>query len=359
MQIDDPVYGSGHGDLRGRYEDGAYIAAPNVGSTMPLDGSQAPIDDNSLAEDIVVPAIAPQSAYSSRILTHFWKQRQILSHAPAAQSVTSLRSDQLISLPPNYHAAEHDWRNHILSTSPHPAQVSSISHSDTLRILEQCRRLLKRNTNIDSRVSQWVWALLARAGEAGTMTNDEVAVVRELGKRAIWVSCGFQGEHIAKATEAFGGEEEEEEAEVEQSQEWTRDESQSPILKPQIANAKIVVKKGPNDEQTRLETLATGMLSGGRDEGLNGALRTRPELESNPDALQKARERVLSDLAAEQPDEIPPHIEPEEDDVRVIEESQTAPDSNTRATLDMIILIAGEVYGQRDLLEFRDVWTTA
>jgi len=30
--------------------------------------------------------------------------------------------------------------------------------------------------------------------------------------------------------------------------------------------------------------------------------------------------------------------------------------SNTKATVDMIITIAGEVYGQRDLLEFRSVW---
>jgi len=29
---------------------------------------------------------------------------------------------------------------------------------------------------------------------------------------------------------------------------------------------------------------------------------------------------------------------------------------NTRATVDMIITVVGEVYGQRDLLEFREVW---
>jgi hypothetical protein len=29
---------------------------------------------------------------------------------------------------------------------------------------------------------------------------------------------------------------------------------------------------------------------------------------------------------------------------------------NTRATVDMIITVAGEVYGQRDLLEFRGAW---
>lgn len=32
----------------------------------------------------------------------------------------------------------------------------------------------------------------------------------------------------------------------------------------------------------------------------------------------------------------------------------TVPDENTKATLDMIITVVGELYGQRDLLQYRD-----
>ena len=32
------------------------------------------------------------------------------------------------------------------------------------------------------------------------------------------------------------------------------------------------------------------------------------------------------------------------------------PDVNTRATLDMILTVAGEIYGQLDLLEERERW---
>ncbi|OCL08258.1 hypothetical protein AOQ84DRAFT_364286, partial [Glonium stellatum] len=37
-------------------------------------------------------------------------------------------------------------------------------------------------------------------------------------------------------------------------------------------------------------------------------------------------------------------------------EVEEMPDANTLATIDMIITIAGEFYGQRDLLEFREAW---
>jgi hypothetical protein len=41
------------------------------------------------------------------------------------------------------------------------------------------------------------------------------------------------------------------------------------------------------------------------------------------------------------------------------EEINTGPTSNTLATLDMILTIVGQVFGQKDLLQFRQTWEAA
>jgi hypothetical protein len=52
-------------------------------------------------------------------------------------------------------------------------------------------------------------------------------------------------------------------------------------------------------------------------------------------------------------DELP--LENLEDETGAPEASEDAvPNDNTKATIDMILTIVGELYGQRDLLQFRD-----
>lgn len=126
-----------------------------------------------------------------------------------------------------------------------------------LRLLRMCNSKLKRRRNIERRLSTWIWSLLARLPDVGTLGGEEVFVVRDLGKRAVWVGLGWQDDAVAKATEAQ-------------------------------------------------------------------------------------------------------YEDGEEGDVAVVaSDGVITADENTLATLCMILTIAGELYGQRDLLEFRQRWDAA
>ena len=145
-----------------------------------------------------------------------------------------------------------------------------MDQSIILRLLRLVKRTLYRSTNLTPAKSAWIFSLLAKLGDVGTLDNDAVSVVRELGKKAVWVLCGFGAKATADATED--------------------------LIEASDASA------GEEPDRTRRNT-------------------------SSP----------------------PPDVS-EEQDVPEI------PDANTRATLDMIISVVGECYGQRDLLQFREEW---
>ena len=54
--------------------------------------------------------------------------------------------------------------------------------------------LTRRNlgdSNIRKNLGAWSWALLARCREVGEMGSEDVAVLRILGKRAVWLARGL------------------------------------------------------------------------------------------------------------------------------------------------------------------------
>lgn len=80
-----------------------------------------------------------------------------------------------------------------------------------IRLLRVCASTLRRHRNIKPEQSCWIWGLLGRLGEVGTLPNDKMWVVRDLGKKAVWVRCGFVGGAIEEGTAAFRGSDESEE----------------------------------------------------------------------------------------------------------------------------------------------------
>ena len=317
----------------------------------------------------------------------------------------------------------------------------------------------------------------------GTLANEEVAVVRELGKRAIWVQCGFLGGVLAQGTAAFGGSDglEQDGFGGEWAVEGVGDGlgEEEGRLGAQVTNDEAEDEAGLVEED--LPTV--GGVDGAADSvwGSDAERETLMQLNETPagpdapqdhhsgtgspnsdamcisaseegeisdsspmDSIESAKQRLLSELAASEsspedetgfdgdggmgtqtysrgrqanvssaprrrntssplssPDRkagasedsrvrkgekshgrhqqynghnrkrrdiSPPpsryeaearrlqEVSRESKNEKLGEEAEEVPNANTMATIDMIITIAGEFYGQRDLLEFREAW---
>ena len=154
------------------------------------------------------------------------------------------------------------------------------------------------------------------------MGSEEVGVVRGVGKRAAWILRRMA------AGEGFGDEKEVEDGECGDGQE------------------------GPL-EDAKEDRVADGVGSHTLDD------------EDENSALAEARERVIASLDSAEP--LEPILaskgfrdQPEEEDEASIEPSVAKAEENdlhsVHATLDMIITIIGECYGQKDLLDSRLLW---
>jgi hypothetical protein len=228
------------------------------------------------------------------------------------------------------------------------------------------------------RLGAWAWGLLGRCRDVGQLGSEEVGDIRELGKRAVKIlvkirSCREQGYHegynvgdgdgvpmqgdalhIEGQEELEGTETDDEEAEADPTiQEDEKGNLGNSLPEPYpedaIDNSKSSTQEEPtvpHDTESQPETTA----------------------QPYPDELEAAKARLRAKLHAamlpghpsSSPDEGEirdgQRREGKEEDEQESEDESTKARKHTRAMLDMIISIVGEFYGQRDLLEFRDLW---
>lgn len=259
------IYESGVGDTRGFFEDGAYVAAANLGPQLPQG-----LDDD----------IAPQEAFTLALRERFLTQRDRMHLPPDSQALQSLQDEHLISFPAKSDEAYKDWSRHIKTAVPLTAQIQSMQQADALRLLNLIQeRFIRREAHIAGNVAAWIWSLLARLGDVGAMGNDDVSAVRELAKKAIIAQLSFDNPDAAEQLENAAAEE--------------RDGAQYPS----------------------------------QQAGLAG--------QETSDASPSAGETEVMHARTD---------------------ATTSEVQDTLATLDMIIVLAGDVFRQRDLLEFRRSW---
>ena len=255
------LYENGVGDTRGYFDDGAYVAAANLGPQRP---------------DYVKVEIDPQEAFTTALKDRFLKQR-VQIHSPSQDdgSTTAKKGKLLPPAPTKSNKAYKRWHNLLRTSTPSSTQIRALEQADVLRLLEFIQKhYLVRETEIGSHISTWIWSLLAKLEDVGSMTNDQAWSIRELGKRAILVQLSFTDPAAAKQLELSSAED-------------------------AGAGHADVSTMDPSHDSHATE----------------GAISTVPEGAEDPNARQ-----------------------------------------NTLATLDMIIVLVGEVFRQRDLLEFRQSW---
>ncbi|UKZ71999.1 uncharacterized protein TrAtP1_012937 [Trichoderma atroviride] len=361
-------------DSKGFYEDGAYIGISEGW------GDDVEQGENPDEEDPAVVQKALNEAYYASILGQYRRTREMLDSKLPDNAASRLSASQATEAAPfgRHSPTTRLWTRLLQTTDPHPLQVALMSKDTIIRILRVMigGKFLRSGHSIPQRTSQWLWALLARLPELGELNHTEVGWIRDLGRRAVLLGRSLaemaalrdeladDGFGVNDNVDASSSDEEVVAEAVEDEEEDGGEEhdtlpatgnrtaenavlnssSPAPIIISQIEN-EVPTGQGDEDEDDG-EIKETSDDSEDEDVAMDIASDSEADegeiVEQNDDAaaLEEAKRNLLARLAESENDR---RQEEERRDARM----------NMRATLTMILTVAGEFYGQRDLLEFR------
>ncbi|OTA93187.1 hypothetical protein M434DRAFT_308206 [Hypoxylon sp. CO27-5] len=333
-----------------------------------------------------------RDAYFTSLSNQYLALRQILQTEPPSHLLYSLprsnptevgefgpRSDTFFK-----------WSGRLRGTDPLPAQVAAMHKDGVIRLLRIILggKFLRKNQQLRERTSRWIWALLARLPERGELDYQEIGYIRELGKRAVLMMVSLAEMEVLKEHYEVGdgsspGSQGEAEVDVVEgvSEETSPEESyDSDYIDLDVKNGDADADALAKDEGLTGATFkknkpegTTGEATGDSDVEMqidsdseeDGEVSEEPQQQTESSAdIEMAKTRLLQRLdnttaedAAEPPttdlmDEAFAALDAEEEAKR--KEELYRAKINERATLNMILTVAGEFYGQRDLLEFRD-----
>lgn len=282
------------------------------------------------------------------------------------------------------------WSARVRGWDPAPAQVAAMDKAAVFRLLRVVLggKFLRRGAELRERTSRWLWALLARLPGRGELDHMEVGYVRELGKRAallvhslremaelrreveeggVGVSGGSGDPAGYEEDDGLEGDEEDWAGEVEGEVVDDEGDDSAPARKEEAGTVTPVdhqeeTRETPaqasSDHPARASSTAQTSVPDAKDEAgeqmEDGEVDESAPMDIDDGEVESAKARLLANLAAldayesggskaaDREGDPPPAFDP----VRAR--------MNMRATLNMILTVAGEFYGQRDLLEFRD-----
>ena len=332
----------------GFYAAGAYTASPP--DRTAATGAQADEED-----------IDPQEAYYSSLLSRFVSLSKSLQTPPPITTAPILLPSTSATVQPLNSGSNSRWRT-ILNTKPSMLLLHQLSQEAVLQGL----RMLQKRLTIQNLVERdslglWAWGLLGRCRDVGEMDSEGIGVVRELGKKAIWVLRGMQAGDPQGADYGEDEGEDDSGAVVEEGNEEASEagDGSDPIMHDGLDAV----------EPSGTAAAANDAIGSSADAASSG-LASETQV---TDQLEAAKAQMLASLP---PELIPPNTGGLDDTVLSSVASAPEPSSNDLhntpsnpdpeeageqmmkiyATLDMIITIVGECYGQRDLLEGRIVW---
>lgn len=377
--VDRNIYHEGLGDTRGYYQDGAYTALPDTQDDQQDADGQEDISEEA-AEDARRDKVC-RALYGS-IIARFEAIRATVRQEPPDDSLLELSSDHGFEVFPfgSSRAGQKSyttWSWRLRNTNPQPAQIAAMDRTAAFRLLRVVLsdiRMLKRGHEITERTSAWLWSLLAKLPDAGELDYTDVGVVRDLGKRAVLLMASLahmtalreqvelgQHEGDGQDDDLATGAVDEGEAENCEGGEGMAESAQD-TMDPANVDGDEARNEATN---VTTETVDPGQSVPGADGDVS---EDEPmDLEEGevdegeiPDDLapvdarggdlEAIKARLLGDL--EPPVNLEPELEATEHEDW--EATRLRARMNMRMTLNMILTIAGEFYGQRDLLEFRD-----
>ncbi|KAG4441886.1 hypothetical protein IFR05_002627 [Cadophora sp. M221] len=349
------IYEDGVGDFRGWYADGAYIAHIDLAAPTEASGEEEEDED-------------PRLAYFNSILTRYQTLRDQLSQIPPRYILENLGRDHPTHVDKMNRDLTRFWIKKMRSVDPKAAQLACFDKGSVLRLLRLLTQgtLLKRGLGVEMEISRWIWSLLARLPERGELSSEEIGVVRELGKKAVLVGLGLKekeewAEGIREVEMGFDGDEEGEgegggagdgNGNVVNEEEILLDVDGDEVGRPAEDSGHFISALTIQEEADfTTESLVNP------DESSDPLAAAKARILANLPAAPAAQSETYSagnDLGFEPVQE--PIIGPVQPEKSAVPEPVFDAKTNTKATVDMILTVAGEVYGQRDLLEFRGQW---
>ncbi|KAF3941318.1 hypothetical protein ABW19_dt0202576 [Dactylella cylindrospora] len=172
-------YSESESDSSAYYYDGAYIARPVP--TLPA----------SVVQETPVPPRVISLEWHESLIANFKATREAILVTPY--------DDPEIPFP----AHPIEWREYMTSHQPSLPVLQTISSESAIKALKHIRKNLGW-ANVHEWQGKWVWALLARVNDVGILMNEEVSVLRELGKKAVF-NLGKAADARVKTVEMGGG----------------------------------------------------------------------------------------------------------------------------------------------------------
>jgi regulator of vacuolar morphogenesis len=292
-----------------------------------------------------------QSLYYDLLRRRFLILHSTLGCSPPLSAVTALGASHPISIPLSSSAAYWEWRYLLPTVDPQMAQLACMEMDSVLRLLDLAGRLMpgivkQRDAIKIRRIGAWVWGLLGRCRDVGQLDSEDVAEIRGLGKIAVEVLTELRESKLKLR-----------ESELKLDNIESYEQGESSVFKDAAAGEEVETNDvteqiGANEHDHQCEHLNPTTNSCNTLEPLPA----RNDMESQPDpeSLEAAKAQLQDRL---QPDEEAPpcEIRDEKESLEMGEEAINI-SRNIHAMLDMVITVVGEFYGQRDLLNARDIW---
>ncbi|KAL8683433.1 MAG: hypothetical protein Q9186_000587 [Xanthomendoza sp. 1 TL-2023] len=356
----------------GFYDDGAYTALPPP--TAPRKGKVEEDED-----------VDPQEAYYASLYDQFQAFRALLLHSsPPPVDTASIASASDLVLRLNEGVSLRVWRATLLYTPPTTSLLFHLHQETVIAGIAALEKYISWKT-LEKRtfLGAWAWGLLARCREVGMMGSEEVGVVRDLAKKArgmvralaagLGGGQGLQGEEVEEEDGDGDGDEEEEGSMVINNGDIkSNDDIPSQASTDEITNGSTAPAATQDSSQDpAIKTQKSTMEMDEMAEAKTRLLATLPQHTSTTtttNASAQAADNTMTFSNTQPAQSKPPAQQPpldtsspqQNDNVNAKsaekEESMISRTMSMAATLDMIITIVGEGYGQRDLLEGRMVW---
>lgn len=294
----------------------------------------APAVDTNKLQDVHSPSRleelypSAQVSYYNLLRHRFILLRSTLRCSPPAEAIRALDDLHPISLPHNAGAAHKEWRRLLMAVDPQMVQVACMDMDSVLEVLEILARMMSDVVRSEDperirRIGAWAWALLGKCREVGQLATEEVGILRNLGKRAATI--------LRKVQETENNRSQETESSVSNGE----------------AEEDGLDGSAPNADQTTNEDEAQDASGSATEDIPEVKCDNLPDASSLEQAELEAAKAALQ--ARLQNSDEPVATSASLDDDYLVKQ--------TRALLDMVITVVGEFYGQRDLLETREIWS--
>ncbi|KAJ8122422.1 hypothetical protein ONZ43_g1376 [Nemania bipapillata] len=389
QDADRSIYEDGVGDFRGYYQDGAYVAYPE-GDWGKAEEDEDKYDEEAgegeqdeaeyendnepdmsdSAEDRPHNSSADEirDAYFASITNRYIALRQLLQTDPPDSTVAALPATHPTEVGEWKRGLDtfQKWEGRLRGTDPLPAQIAAMHKDSIFRLLRilLTSKFIRKRTELRERTSRWIWALLARLPDKGELDYMEIGWVRELGKRAVLLMVTLAELEVLREHYGVAG------SSPDDEDEYEVDADVDDYFEDNLSQDSLDVADAPTPEATEeraehissLKTSATNpiadietakaqllaqlnddVVDGGQVVNRDSSTPTIPVTQEK--AVQPTPLQEEGEYGADEDDQDANHERYQELDRAKV---------NERATLNMILTVAGEFYGQRDLLEFRD-----